>query len=221
MSCYYIGDTKPAHREEAEERGDIIFATYGMANEGLDIKHLNTVILACPKKDVVQSIGRIMRTILSSGSIRPMIVDIGDDVQGLNNWIDVRNNVYTKCKHVVENYYLIDYDYKTSFEYDNIDVDICADQLHHPDTQIHNMINRYNKDMISFKKDSKLFRSIVSDIDRLIKGKPSEPETINHVIENKEYLYSVIENKEYQVLDDMYTDLSDIMFVEKIKSKGF
>ena len=32
-----------------------------MASEGMDIPKLNTIILASPKSDVVQSVGRILR----------------------------------------------------------------------------------------------------------------------------------------------------------------
>lgn len=213
-SCYYIGDTKPIDRQEAEDRGDIIFATYAMANEGLDIKHLNTVILACPKKDVVQSIGRIMRTILCSGSLRPMIIDIGDDVYGLNNWINVRNIVYTKCKYAIEKYYLIDNDYKTSFEYDNIDISIGIDQLHHEDPFIHNMINNYNKNMISFKKDVELFQNLTNEIDEMIINRI--PELNLH-----QFIHPPIINKDYQILDNLYTNLPDIMFVDKLKERDF
>ncbi len=217
FSCYYIGNTKPVDRQEAEDRGDIIFATYAMANEGLDIKHLNTVILACPKKDVVQSIGRIMRTILHSGSLRPMIIDIGDDVYGLNNWINVRNIVYTKCKYAIENYYLVDDDYKTSFEYDNIDINLGIDQLHHSDPIIHNIINNYNRSMISFKKDVELFRNLTNEIDEMIlKNKiNSQPH------QNQLFVYPSIENKQYQILDNMYIDLPDIMYVEKLRERDF
>ena len=37
-----------------ETNADILFATYDMAHEGLDIDRLNTVILATPKKNIIQ-----------------------------------------------------------------------------------------------------------------------------------------------------------------------
>ena len=64
---YYIGDLKQSERKNAEQHADILFAIYDMAHEGLDIDRLNTIILASPKKDVVQSVGRILRKILISG----------------------------------------------------------------------------------------------------------------------------------------------------------
>ena len=55
----------------------IIFATFSQAHEGLDIPSLDTVILATPKSDIVQSIGRIMRE-TSGKKNNPRIYDIVD-----------------------------------------------------------------------------------------------------------------------------------------------
>ena len=44
------------------ENKSIILATYAMAAEALDIKTLTTLLMASPKTDVTQSIGRILRT---------------------------------------------------------------------------------------------------------------------------------------------------------------
>ena len=41
---YYTGDMKQKQRREAETDADILFATYGMAKEALDIERLNTII---------------------------------------------------------------------------------------------------------------------------------------------------------------------------------
>ena len=105
---YYTGDVRPAERAICEERGDIIFATYGMANEGLDIKHLNTVIIASPKKDVVQSVGRIMRTILSSGDIKPLIIDLVDTLDVIENWGDEREKKYRECEYEIHTHESMD-----------------------------------------------------------------------------------------------------------------
>jgi NDP-sugar pyrophosphorylase family protein len=43
------------------ESKKVIIATYAMASEGLDIKTLTTLIMASPKTDVCQSVGRILR----------------------------------------------------------------------------------------------------------------------------------------------------------------
>ena len=39
----------------------VIIATYAMAEEGLDIKTLTTLVMATPKSDVTQAVGRILR----------------------------------------------------------------------------------------------------------------------------------------------------------------
>ena len=56
------------------ETKQIVIATYSMASEGLDIKTLTTLILATPKTDIEQSVGRILRINHSS----PLIIDIVD-----------------------------------------------------------------------------------------------------------------------------------------------
>ena len=71
---YYVGGMKEAALKESEKK-KIIIATYAMASEGLDIKTLTTLILASPKTDVCQSVGRILRTKHSS----PLVIDIIDE----------------------------------------------------------------------------------------------------------------------------------------------
>lgn len=151
-SCYYIGDTKPHDRQEAEERGDIIFSTYQMASEGLDIKHLNTLIFASPKKDVVQSAGRIMRTILQVGDVRPLIIDIRDDLDIFIKWSDDRNEYYRKCKYQIENYYMIDDKFVTGNRYYNIDTIEDDDRERHSgNIELHKLINNRNQEYHEWK----------------------------------------------------------------------
>ncbi len=227
-SCYYTGDTTPANRQIAEERGDIIFATFAMANEGLDIKHLNTVILASPKKDVVQSIGRIMRTILQSGSIRPMIIDFADDINAIGNWINVRNIVYKKCKYVVENYYLIDEQFKTSLEYNGLE--LTNEDIHHKDSYLNTIINNFNKDINSFKNDINVFRDLYSfknnnnhnDKNYSLSDPNNNNNNINKYDVIDDLYYPEYENKEFIVLDDLeYTNINDILFVDKLTENDF
>ena len=70
---YYIGGMKEAALKESESK-KVIIATYAMAAEGLDIKSLTTLIMATPKTDIEQSVGRILREKHSS----PIVVDIID-----------------------------------------------------------------------------------------------------------------------------------------------
>ena len=70
---YYLGGMKQAELKESAGK-QVIVATYSMAAEGLDIKTLNTLILATPKTDIIQAAGRIVRM----KHERPMIIDIID-----------------------------------------------------------------------------------------------------------------------------------------------
>jgi len=57
----------------------ILFASYGLAKEGLDIPCLDCLVLATPKKDkatVIQSVGRIERQF--EGKTSPVVYDIVD-----------------------------------------------------------------------------------------------------------------------------------------------
>lgn len=105
---YYMGGMKDSQRKEAEDYGDMIFGTYDMAHEGLDIDKLNTIVLATPKKDIVQSVGRIMRKILKVGDVRPLIIDFRDEISIYKNQGEVRLKQYVKGNYKIENYYLKD-----------------------------------------------------------------------------------------------------------------
>lgn len=209
LSCLYIGDTKLIDRGIAEERGDIIFATYSMAHEGLDIKHLNTVILASPKKDVVQSIGRIMRKILESGDVRPMIIDIADDINAINNWSRPRKSIYMKCNYEIENYYLIDDKLVSKQDYSN-DKLVLPKTRHHNDAYINKCINNFNKCMISHQKDLKKFRELCEDIDKLL----GKSENI--------FRTTPIEKRQYKVFNNLEsTEITQMLYVPKLNYRDF
>ena len=57
---WYVGGMKQAALNISEKK-KIIVATYAMAEEALDIKTLSTLIMATPKADVRQAVGRILR----------------------------------------------------------------------------------------------------------------------------------------------------------------
>jgi len=103
---YYLGGMKEKERKEAETQADILFATYDMAHEGLDIDRLNTVILATPKKNIIQSVGRIMRRILKTGDIRPIIIDLCDELSIFKRQGEIRLRDYNISKYEVKLYYI-------------------------------------------------------------------------------------------------------------------
>jgi superfamily II DNA or RNA helicase len=107
---YYTGDIKRDERTEAEKEADILFGTYDMAHEGLDIDRLNTIILTTPKKDVEQAVGRILRKILQNGDIRPLVVDFVDNLPIFSRQGETRETFYKKSKYVQQYYYAVEDD---------------------------------------------------------------------------------------------------------------
>jgi len=71
------GKVNSQERKFAEDSARVIFATFAMAAEGLDIPRLDTLILATPVGDVTQAVGRILRPCAEKKS--PVVVDICDD----------------------------------------------------------------------------------------------------------------------------------------------
>jgi superfamily II DNA or RNA helicase len=71
----YLGGMKNADLELSKEK-DVLFATYSMAKEGLDIPELDALILATPRSDVIQACGRILH---GKTDLSPIIVDIVDN----------------------------------------------------------------------------------------------------------------------------------------------
>jgi len=93
-SGLYMGGMKASELEESSKK-KIIFATFSQAHEGLDIPTLDTVILATPKSDIVQSIGRIMRE--TKGKLNnPHIYDVVDQWSILHAMYYKRLRVYKK-----------------------------------------------------------------------------------------------------------------------------
>lgn len=95
---YYVGGMKEAQRKESESK-QLILGTYSMAKEGLDIKSLNTLIMASPKSDIIQTIGRIMRQ--KHENLNPKIIDIVDNFSVFKNQGKKRLAVYQKRGYFV------------------------------------------------------------------------------------------------------------------------
>ena len=98
---YYIGGMKEEVREAGAATAQVLLASYAMASEAMNIKTLNCVILASPRKNVEQSTGRILRIQASKRVIAPLIVDIVD-VHGVyrSQWRK-RCVYYRKCKYTI------------------------------------------------------------------------------------------------------------------------
>ena len=89
---FYVGGMKQKDLQATEEK-QIVLATYAMAAEALDIKTLNTLVMVSPKTDIIQSVGRILRT-RGAGKIIVDIIDTHDVFQ--NQW-KKRRVYYKKC----------------------------------------------------------------------------------------------------------------------------
>ena len=74
--CLFVGGQKKKDRVAAEQSARCIFGTFAMAAEGLDISRVDTLILAMPQSDVVQSVGRILRP--GENKKTPLVVDLLD-----------------------------------------------------------------------------------------------------------------------------------------------
>jgi superfamily II DNA or RNA helicase len=96
---YYLGGMKEEKLKESESK-KVILATYAMASEGLDIKTLTTLLMATPKSDVCQSVGRILR----SKHETPMVIDIVDNHQLFQNQYKKRCTYYKSKNYLIEIY---------------------------------------------------------------------------------------------------------------------
>uniref|UniRef100_A0A6C0BKF1 Helicase ATP-binding domain-containing protein n=1 Tax=viral metagenome TaxID=1070528 RepID=A0A6C0BKF1_9ZZZZ len=99
---YYIGGMKEEVREEGAKTARILLASYAMASEAMNIKTLNTVVLASPRKKVEQSTGRILRIRASERQVPPLIVDLVDVHNIYKNQYRQRLIYYRKCKYTIE-----------------------------------------------------------------------------------------------------------------------
>ena len=88
---YYIGGMKEKDLKISEGK-KIIIATYAMAEEGLDIKTLTTLIMATPKADVTQAVGRILR---KKGK-KKLVVDLVDPHYTFQNQYIKRRRFYRR-----------------------------------------------------------------------------------------------------------------------------
>lgn len=94
QSGLYMGGMKEEELTASSTK-QIIFATFSQAHEGLDIPSLDTVILATPKSDIVQSIGRIMRE-TNGKKNNPRIYDIVDHWSVFHAMYNKRVKVYVQ-----------------------------------------------------------------------------------------------------------------------------
>jgi superfamily II DNA or RNA helicase len=96
---YYIGGMKQTDRDTNAADKQVLLATYAMASDALNIKKLNSVILASPRKNVEQSTGRILRQRPEERKLDPVIIDIIDSHGIYQGQWRKRMQYYKKCKY--------------------------------------------------------------------------------------------------------------------------
>jgi superfamily II DNA or RNA helicase len=94
---YYVGGMKEVELKQSETK-KIIIATYSMAAEALDIKTLTTLVMATPKTEIEQAVGRILRVKHST----PIVVDIIDSHSVFKNQWKKRSAFYKSRNYKIE-----------------------------------------------------------------------------------------------------------------------
>lgn len=90
---------KAAQRAEFCASKRVLVATYAMCKEGFDVPTLNTLIMATPRPDIDQIVGRILRVEKSARTIHPLVVDIVDPQ--FRRQFQERNGLYKKRSYTV------------------------------------------------------------------------------------------------------------------------
>jgi superfamily II DNA or RNA helicase len=99
--AYYVGGMKEGPREAGAARARVLLASYQMASEAMNIKTLNTVVLASPRKKIEQSTGRILRTRKEDRVVMPLIVDVVDSHPGYQRRWMKRRQHYKTCAYTI------------------------------------------------------------------------------------------------------------------------
>ena len=95
----YVGGMKTEELKKSNE-AKIIIGTYQMAAEGYDNPKLDTLVLASPKGNVEQPVGRILR---KKNKNPALVIDINDCISVFNSWNKKRQSFYKSKKFEVEN----------------------------------------------------------------------------------------------------------------------
>lgn len=101
------GKTKKDIRENAiqevrDGKEKVLFATYGLAKEGLDIPRLDRLILASPHRDkatIIQAVGRIERKF--ENKTKPIVYDLVDDIYYFEGMFKSRKSYYRKNNNLI------------------------------------------------------------------------------------------------------------------------
>jgi superfamily II DNA or RNA helicase len=100
VGIYYGGMKRDELKKSNECK--IIIGTFQMASEGYDNPKLDTLVLASPKGNVEQAVGRILR---QKNENPALVIDINDCISIFNNWNKKRQSLYKSknFKTVIKN----------------------------------------------------------------------------------------------------------------------
>lgn len=93
-------DVPAAKRTEFCSSCSVLIATYAMCKEGFDVPTLNTLLMATPRPDVDQIVGRILRVEKSARTTNPLILDVVDPQ--FRRQFQERNALYKKRSYSVK-----------------------------------------------------------------------------------------------------------------------
>lgn len=95
---YYTGGMKQEQLDISSTK-QILLGTFQLAQEGMDVPTLNTLVLASPVSSIEQAIGRIQRQQKHSRKYQPLVIDIIDEFsiferQGMKRLAFYKKNKY-------------------------------------------------------------------------------------------------------------------------------
>jgi superfamily II DNA or RNA helicase len=99
-SCILAQSVPAPKRAEWCSSKSILIATYSMCKEGFDVATLNTLMMATPRPDIDQIVGRILRTEKSKRTINPLILDIVDST--MRRQFQQRLVLYKKRNYTID-----------------------------------------------------------------------------------------------------------------------
>jgi len=95
---FYVGGMKEIDLKESENK-QIILATYNYVSEGCDLCTLDTLVLATPKSNMEQIVGRILRQKEEDRVNMPLVIDFYDAFSFFKNQFMKRKRYYKSKKY--------------------------------------------------------------------------------------------------------------------------
>lgn len=98
QASLFTGDLKSEELDRAK-KSQVLLGTYSICGTGFNLPRLNTLILATPRTQILQMVGRILR---KEHNICPLIVDIADNYSIFHHQFNARKRYYLNNDILVE-----------------------------------------------------------------------------------------------------------------------